>query len=232
VAIAFYDRRAPCPNDKSILPADVGRMNFCIDVSLQAYKDALSGSSTRMSRGSLNCRAGRWFLGEKHRNSLTQSPGTERRGERRQHCEAVFLANLPYRSHDGRLARADGENLAAELPAHEDFKNFAGLDAIDRESENDEIRKLGPEYRPQFIGFRAFAGYEAEIFKYVGQECPKVLLAVRDAGTGRHLSSSESRASRQIVVEHRICNSLISSHSGNVKPRRKNKNLCKIVRFN
>jgi hypothetical protein len=40
VAIAFYDRRAPCPNDKSILPADVGRTNFCIDVSLQACTDA------------------------------------------------------------------------------------------------------------------------------------------------------------------------------------------------
>jgi hypothetical protein len=43
VAIAFYDRRAPCPNDKSVLPADVGRTNFCIDVSLQAYKDSGSG---------------------------------------------------------------------------------------------------------------------------------------------------------------------------------------------
>jgi hypothetical protein len=45
VAIAFYDRRAPCPNDKSILPADVGRTNFCIDVSLQAYKDTGSGAA-------------------------------------------------------------------------------------------------------------------------------------------------------------------------------------------
>jgi len=40
VAVAFYDRRRPCPNDSSILPADRGRTNFCIDVSLQAYKDA------------------------------------------------------------------------------------------------------------------------------------------------------------------------------------------------
>jgi hypothetical protein len=41
VAIAFYDRRAACPSgDSSILAADVGRTNFCIDVSLQAYKDA------------------------------------------------------------------------------------------------------------------------------------------------------------------------------------------------
>jgi hypothetical protein len=44
VAIAFYDRRRSCPNEASVLPADVGRTNFCIDVSLQAYKDAGSGA--------------------------------------------------------------------------------------------------------------------------------------------------------------------------------------------
>src|SRR5579864_1387079 len=44
VAVAFYDRRAACPNDTSILPADVGRTNFCIDVSLQAYKDSGAGA--------------------------------------------------------------------------------------------------------------------------------------------------------------------------------------------
>src|SRR6266536_1966965 len=44
VAVAFYDRRRPCPNDRSVLAADVGRMNFCIDTSLQAYKDSGSGA--------------------------------------------------------------------------------------------------------------------------------------------------------------------------------------------
>ncbi|HEV8656329.1 MAG TPA: sialidase family protein [Candidatus Limnocylindria bacterium] len=44
VAIAFYDRRAACPNDKSVLAADVGRRNFCIDVTLQAYKDTGAGA--------------------------------------------------------------------------------------------------------------------------------------------------------------------------------------------
>jgi len=44
VAIAFYDRRVRCPNDPSILPADVGRTNFCINVSLQAYKDPGGGA--------------------------------------------------------------------------------------------------------------------------------------------------------------------------------------------
>jgi hypothetical protein len=39
VAIAFYDRRAACPSDPSILPAHRGRANICIDISLQAYKD-------------------------------------------------------------------------------------------------------------------------------------------------------------------------------------------------
>jgi hypothetical protein len=44
VAVAFYDRRKACPNNPSVLPADAGRTNFCIDTSLQAYKDSGSGA--------------------------------------------------------------------------------------------------------------------------------------------------------------------------------------------
>jgi hypothetical protein len=44
VAVAFYDRRAPCPNNPSALPADIGRTNFCIDTSLQPYKDGGAGA--------------------------------------------------------------------------------------------------------------------------------------------------------------------------------------------
>ena len=44
VAVNFYDRRAACPNDPSVRPADVGRQNFCIDVSLQAFKDSGAGA--------------------------------------------------------------------------------------------------------------------------------------------------------------------------------------------
>jgi hypothetical protein len=47
VAIAFYDRRAACPDDPSVLTADVGRTNFCIDVTLQAYKDRNNGAGAR-----------------------------------------------------------------------------------------------------------------------------------------------------------------------------------------
>ncbi len=55
VAVAFYDRRKACPSDASVLAADVGRTNFCIDVSLQAYKDtgagaARIGSNVRISQ--------------------------------------------------------------------------------------------------------------------------------------------------------------------------------------
>ncbi len=55
VAVVFYDRRAACPNTSSVLPADVGRTNFCIDTSLQAYKDTGTGavpvgSNVRISR--------------------------------------------------------------------------------------------------------------------------------------------------------------------------------------
>jgi hypothetical protein len=44
VAVNFYDRRAACPDDPSILPDHVGRENFCINVSLQAFRD--QGTST------------------------------------------------------------------------------------------------------------------------------------------------------------------------------------------
>ncbi|MGZ4352116.1 MAG: sialidase family protein [Gaiellaceae bacterium] len=44
VAVAFYDRRGTCPSDPSVLPADVGRANFCVDVSLQAFRDSGSGA--------------------------------------------------------------------------------------------------------------------------------------------------------------------------------------------
>ena len=39
VAVNFYDRRAACPDDPSILPENRGEENFCIDVSLQAFQD-------------------------------------------------------------------------------------------------------------------------------------------------------------------------------------------------
>jgi hypothetical protein len=44
VAVAFYDRRAPCPADPAVLAEHVGRTNFCIDTSLQAYKDSGAGA--------------------------------------------------------------------------------------------------------------------------------------------------------------------------------------------
>jgi hypothetical protein len=44
VAVNFYDRRADCPADASVLPADVGRHNFSIDVSLQAFRDSGAGA--------------------------------------------------------------------------------------------------------------------------------------------------------------------------------------------
>jgi hypothetical protein len=44
VAVAFYDRRAACPNDASVLPGNVGKTNICIDTSLQVYKDGGAGA--------------------------------------------------------------------------------------------------------------------------------------------------------------------------------------------
>jgi hypothetical protein len=44
VAVAFYDRRLACPNDPAIVPAHVGRTNFCIDTTLQVLKDSGNGA--------------------------------------------------------------------------------------------------------------------------------------------------------------------------------------------
>ena len=44
VVVAFYDRRQACPNDPSVLAADVGRTNFCINTFLQAYEDVGAGA--------------------------------------------------------------------------------------------------------------------------------------------------------------------------------------------
>jgi hypothetical protein len=44
VAVAFYDRRAVCPRDMSVLTEDQGRSNFCVDVSVQPYKDSGAGA--------------------------------------------------------------------------------------------------------------------------------------------------------------------------------------------
>lgn len=44
VAVAFYDRREACPADPSIGPAHVGRTNFCIDTTVQAFRDTGSGA--------------------------------------------------------------------------------------------------------------------------------------------------------------------------------------------
>lgn len=49
VAIAFYDRRAACPGDPSVLAADVGKTNFCIDTTLQAYKDMGGGAAPTLT---------------------------------------------------------------------------------------------------------------------------------------------------------------------------------------
>ena len=44
VAVAFYDRRLPCPSgDPGILTADVGKKNFCINTTIQFYSDGAQG---------------------------------------------------------------------------------------------------------------------------------------------------------------------------------------------
>ena len=112
--------------------------------------------------------------------------------------------------------RADGQNLADELPAHQGFENFAGLDAVDRNAEHDEIGKLAVKHRCEVIGLGAFAGDKAEILQHLGQECAKVFLAVRHAGPRRHLSASERCGSGYIFVVQLTCHLLMPPDAGRV----------------
>ena len=80
-----------------------------------------------------------------------------------------------------------------------------GLESIDRHSDNDEIRKMNGEYLFQVAGLRAFAGDEAEIFKDVGEERSKMLLAVRNAYAWHHLAASKDLIClREIAAAHRV----------------------------
>ena len=76
VAVAFYDRRQACPNDPSILPADVGRTNFCIDTTLQAYKDTGCG---RACRSAATC-------GSRSSPGIRSSPDSTSAGSRSMPC--------------------------------------------------------------------------------------------------------------------------------------------------
>jgi hypothetical protein len=74
VAVAFYDRRAACPNNPSIIPQDVGRTNFCIDVSVQPYKD-IFGSTGAVAVGS-NIRASNFTWDPQQPGLLVKNDGT------------------------------------------------------------------------------------------------------------------------------------------------------------
>jgi hypothetical protein len=55
VAVAFYDRREGCPNQTpAIIPSHVGRSNFCIDTTLQVFRD--SGTSVGATKVGGNVR--------------------------------------------------------------------------------------------------------------------------------------------------------------------------------
>jgi hypothetical protein len=74
VAVAFYDRRGICPNDPSVLPADVGRTNFCIDTSLQVYKDSGSGAVPAASNVRISQHAWDPEQPGQHLDGLSQYP--------------------------------------------------------------------------------------------------------------------------------------------------------------
>ncbi len=75
VAVGFYDRRAACPNDRSVIPQDVLRPNFCIDLSVQAFKDA--GTSAGAVPVGANIRASRFTWDPQQPGLLVNPDGTK-----------------------------------------------------------------------------------------------------------------------------------------------------------
>jgi hypothetical protein len=74
VAVAFYDRRADCPTDASIIKQDQGRSNFCIDVSVQAYKD--TGTAAGATPVGANIRASSFTWDPQQPGLLVNPDGT------------------------------------------------------------------------------------------------------------------------------------------------------------
>jgi hypothetical protein len=76
VAVAFYDRRLACPSDPSVLPADVGRTNFCIDTSLQAFKDSGTAAGALPVGGNVRISEFTWDPEQpgQHLGGLSQYP--------------------------------------------------------------------------------------------------------------------------------------------------------------
>ena len=60
VAVAFYDRRAACPSDPSILADHQGDANTCIDVSLQPYKDTGTAAGATLVGGNVRVSEFTW----------------------------------------------------------------------------------------------------------------------------------------------------------------------------
>ncbi len=76
VAVGFYDRRANCPTDASIIPQDQGRSNFCIDVSVQPYRD--TGTAAGAAAVGSNIRASNFTWDPQQPGLLVNADGTTR----------------------------------------------------------------------------------------------------------------------------------------------------------
>ncbi|HEV2416028.1 MAG TPA: sialidase family protein [Candidatus Dormibacteraeota bacterium] len=75
VAVAFYDRRANCPtNDPTIIAQDWNRPNFCINVSVQVYKDG--GGTAGAAPIGTNIRASQFTWDPQQPGLLVNPDGT------------------------------------------------------------------------------------------------------------------------------------------------------------
>jgi len=60
VAVAFYDRRDACPNDPSVIQQDIGNVNFCINTTVQAYKDGGGDAGAKLVGANIRASNATW----------------------------------------------------------------------------------------------------------------------------------------------------------------------------
>ena len=133
------------------------------------------------------------------RDAGAQARRAERRLQRGQHGDVVFLANLPDGFYHNRVRLTDDENLAAEVFPDNGLEDLADIDPVDTHAEHDQVRLLRLQHACQIAGLTAFAGHEAEILESVGKEQSQVLFAVDDAGSRCQFPVPEVRCARMFA---------------------------------
>ena len=91
VAVAWYDRRASCPSDRSVAPTSRGAANTCVDVSLQPYKE--TSQSAYSAKVGDNVRITQYAYDPSQPRQHVDGIGQQACYAHRDPCTGVFLGD-------------------------------------------------------------------------------------------------------------------------------------------